>query len=87
MPTLRDWLDQATILEKTILRKLAKLSETGMYTIASGTRSPSAEMAGRLEAAITEINKGSKGRLPDLNRMDLCNTCANCPYAQRCLKK
>lgn len=86
MVTLKDWFEKASSLEQKTLVKMAGITRMYLYKLIHGSK-PSAEVAGRLEVALEELEKGSKGRLPVITRADLCTACANCPYAQRCLKK
>lgn len=87
MQKFQTWFQNSTVLERKTLMEKAKISPSSFYKLIKGERQPSAEVAGRLELALDEIEKGSKGRLPVVTRADLCTACANCPYAQKCLKK
>lgn len=87
MQKLIEWLKLATRLERKHLVDTAPVSSIMLYQIASGRKTPSAEMAAKLEQPLTELTRDSKGRLPEVTRADISETCAQCPYAIKCLKK
>lgn len=81
---MTDWMEAATTHEQIMLAAAAETSRAYLYRLASGARTASAELAGRLEEAAADLRAVSKGRLPVLTRGDLCPACAGCPYFQKC---
>lgn len=81
MNKLAEWFSTATTQERRKLIKTARVSLDMIYKITQGQRSPSAEVAGRLETAL-----GTLERPPDITRADICEACSECPYAIKCLK-
>ena len=81
----KDWMKQSTIAEKRLLAQKAETSLSLLYQLSYGTRNASSELAGRIEKAVSGINKASRhAPLPDVNRSDLSDACAKCPYYKRC---
>ena len=80
---LRDWLDWATMRERIDLANRSGTSPSYLVQLALGFRSASAGLAARIEAATTAMYSESKKRLPIIDRGDLCDACAECPYRKR----
>lgn len=87
MSKLAEWIGLASANERRKLVKGAKISTTTLYQVARGARSASADVAGRIEVTLQNLGLGKESRLPDINRTDICDACAKCPYALKCLKK
>lgn len=81
MNVLKQWMAAATVAEQKQLALAAQTSRQYLYQLSNGYRSASTDLAGRIEIASEPIRKMSKGRLPKITRMDLCNACEVCPYA------
>lgn len=84
MNPLRRWMLLASTAEQECLALTAGTSRNYLYQVADGRRSPSADMAARIEQAAHNISKRSKGRLPVIKREKLCKACALCPYSPKC---
>lgn len=84
---LKQWLAQASIFERKELVKRSRIATSYFFRLVWGDRKASAEVAGRMEEAFAELSKGADDRLPTITRADLCEACAVCPYAIKCLKK
>lgn len=82
---MRSWMDAATPDEQLLLAERAATTRAHLYQLAGGHRQASADLAGRIEAATTQMSKASKGRLPAVVRTDICSACRACPYAAKCL--
>jgi hypothetical protein len=83
--TLKDWQTWATAQEQEQLASAAGTSPAYLFhQLANGHRQVSASLAGKLEAASRIMHETSSGRLPVLTRMELCEACAECPYAKAC---
>lgn len=80
----KDWMEKATTLEKEILAAESSTTLSYLYSIASGQRTASADVAGRIEKAAKNLYKQSKRRLPKIIRSDIAPACAACPYAPKC---
>lgn len=92
MNTLKVWMRLATKPERHRLAELAQTSVNYLYFLSNPKkkygRTPSAELAQRLEEASDKIRNESaeaRNRLPRLLRTDLSPTCSGCSFAQRCL--
>lgn len=81
---LKKWMRLATTYEQTELAKKARTSREYLYQLSNNVREASPEIAGRIEAAAKKLRKASKGRLPELTRVDMSSVCAGCPYALKC---
>lgn len=81
---LKKWMRLATAFEQSKLAKGARTSREYLYQLNNGVRTPSPEIAGRIEAAAKKLRTASKGRLPALTRADLSPVCGKCPYAIKC---
>ena len=79
-----EWLRAATTDEQAVLATEARTSRQYLYHIAGGFRTPSADVAGRIETAAAKLRRVSKGRLPKLTRADICPACEQCPYIKKC---
>jgi hypothetical protein len=81
---LKEWAAWATQQEQEALAKAAGTTVPHLFKqIANGHRQISAKLAGRVEEAAAQIRQDD-GRLPEISRTDLCDTCAQCPYARKC---
>ena len=82
----RVWMKNATVDEINELATRAEVSVTYLYMLASGKRQASADVAARIEAAACFIREVQGAAVPVLDRGDLCQACADCPYFQKCEK-
>ena len=71
--------------ERDLLAQKVGTTSGQLYQLSGGHRQASADMAGRIESATSEMCKHSKGRLPRVYRTDLCEACRSCQYAAKCL--
>ncbi len=78
-------MSAATPDEQELLATKVGTTRGMLYQLSGGHRQTSAAMAGKIEAATTEMHKHSKGRLPKVYRTDLCAACRECQYAAKCL--
>lgn len=86
MDAIKNWMLLATADEQSELAKLAKTTRNYLYQLASDQRTSKPRLAGRIAEASVKMHKKSRKRLPILTRADLVPDCAECPYAQKCLK-
>ena len=82
---MKAWMASATTTEQDALATAVGTSRQTLYQYATGHRVASAERAGQIEAATTDMHKLSKGRLPRVYRTDLSQVCRSCNYAAKCL--
>lgn len=82
---LRAWMRAATPDERRLLAERAGTTVGQLNQLAGGHRQASAAAAGDIERVTTEMHKASKGRLPQVLRVDLCTACQMCQYASKCL--
>lgn len=89
MNTLTTWLRHALPADKQKLAERVGTTVNYLSHLAAGPerygREPKAELAARIEAHTTRMNRQTKGRLPIVLRTDLVSACRACPYAQQCL--
>lgn len=83
--SIKAWMAAATADEQHLLASKIGTTRGQLYQLAGGHRQASADMAGRIESATTEMAKASKGRLPVVYRTDVCQACRECQYAAKCL--
>lgn len=81
MNKFKQWMDTSTTHDKIKLANHAGTSAGHLYQLASGDRSPSADLAGALEKAFDKFYP-SLG----ITRGDLNLACARCPYFKQCMK-
>lgn len=88
MNNLKAWMLLASPEEQNALAQAAGTTRHYLYVLANDEaeygRKASAELAGRIENGVREINAGNP-RLPPIRRPDLCRACRSCPYAERAL--
>ena len=86
---MKQWLEAATMPEKADLARRAGTSVAYLRRIATErptyARSPKAELAADIERVTREMHKETKGRLPEVLRVDIHPACRTCQYAERCL--
>ena len=88
MTDLVTWMGAATPEEIKRLAKAANTTPNYLRHMAAGRREPSAQMAGQIEKATREIEKGKHGlRLPAITRGEINIACAKCPYYKQCNAK
>lgn len=81
----KDWMKLSTALEKKELAIKARTSLSLLYQLDYGTRKASADLAGRIEQGVKSINRRKRHTpLPDVQRGDLCETCAKCRFYKEC---
>ncbi len=82
LPKLKKWIEGVTPAIAKRLAEIADTSDSMFRQWIPGRRGISADMAGRLEAAMRLI-KSKNPEVPDpLTRGDLCEACRECPYFQ-----
>lgn len=84
--SMKAWMAAATVDEQETLAERVGTTRGMLYQYAGGHRTASAERAGAIERATSEMHRASKGRLPKIYRTDLSEACLQCEYAQKCLK-
>lgn len=84
--SMKAWMAAATVDEQELLAERVGTTRGMLYQYAGGHRTASAERAGAIERATSEMHRASKGRLPKIYRTDLSEACLQCEYAQKCLK-
>jgi len=81
----KEWMAKSTADEKKELAIKAKTSLGLLYQLDYGTRKASADLAGRIEHGVRSINRRKRhAPLPDVQRGDLCETCAKCKFYKDC---
>lgn len=81
----REWMKESTITEKKELALKARTSLSLLYQLGYGTRTASADLAGRIEKASSILSRKSRHKpLPVILRGDLVDACAKCPYYKEC---
>ncbi len=85
MKKFKQWLKMATKDERLLLASLADTHSQMFYKFQyekeNGGRTPSSELAGRIENAVAVINRERPERgFPVVTRADLSPVCAKCPY-------
>jgi hypothetical protein len=79
-PKLGAWLKNSTPTIRHALSRLAGTSETMFRQWVSGRRNISADMAGRLETAMSDLHELGETDLQPLSRGNLCDACRRCDY-------
>lgn len=82
MKKFTEWFKSATTQERDKLADAANITIDTIYKLSNGKRRASASLAGAIEVGLTQLD-----RPPDITRADICEACAECPYAIKCLKK
>lgn len=82
---LKAFMAAATVEEQQLLAERAGTTRGQLYQLSGEHRQPSADLAGRIEAAACAMARVSKGRLPEVLRVDLCEACRSCPHAAKSL--
>lgn len=87
----KQWMKQATPFDKSEVARLAGTSLNTLYQLTYESRSngkpmvASADLAGRIAAAISEVNSRSRHTpLPVVGRGDIALACEACPYYKSC---
>ncbi len=79
------WMSESTSEEKKELAEKAGTSLSLLYQLGYGTRTASPDLAGRIEKASSGINRRARHKpLPDVDRADLAEACANCKFYKGC---
>jgi hypothetical protein len=84
---LKRWMEKASPMVRAALLSAAKTKDSMLRQWASGRRSCSADLAGRVEVAMQGIQRDFVSAPAALNRGDLCPACRKCPYLIEALKK
>jgi len=81
----KSWMKESTIDEKRELAAHAETSLSLLYQLSYGTRKASSELAGRIEKSVAVMNRRARHKpLPAIDRGDLTEACAKCPFYKAC---
>jgi len=81
---LKQWIDEATVLERTYLLRKVGISLSSLRWHVGGYRNGGKvnvdpELAKSIELAAAKIHRGG---LPVLKRTDMCVACKSCEFAK-----